>query len=111
MTENLKETAEKTKKKDKDKNKPRRIKLEIQTPRGLWSKKSPEDAEKRPVYPRDTKIAQIIADARDVFKFTENDNKYVLLHGSTNLEPESTLADYKIANKTLLILSVQGGNA
>ncbi len=96
---------------DKDKDKPRRVTLQIQTPRGLWSKSSPKKAEKRPVYPNSTKIAQVIADAREVFKFTENDNKYVLLHGTTQLEPERTLASYHFDDDTLLVLSVQGGNA
>ncbi len=96
---------------DKDKDKPRRVTLQIQTPRGLWSKNSPKKAEKRPVYPNSTKIAQVIADAREVFKFTENDNKYVLLHGTTQLEPERTLASYHFDDDTLLVLSVQGGNA
>ncbi len=96
---------------DKDKDKPRRVTLQIQTPRGLWSKNSPKRAEKRPVYPNSTKIAQVIADAREVFKFTENDNKYVLLHGTTQLEPERTLASYHFDDDTLLVLTVQGGNA
>ncbi len=96
---------------DKDKDKPRRVTLQIQTPRGLWSKNSPKKAEKRPVYPNSTKIAQVIADAREVFKFTENDNKYVLLHGTTQLEPERTLASYHFDDDTLLVLSIQGGNA
>jgi len=98
-------------KEDKDKDKPRRVTLQIQTPRGMWSKNSPKKAEKRPVYPVATKIAQVIADAREVFKFTENDNKYVLLHGSTQLESERTLASYDFADNTVLVLSVQGGNA
>jgi hypothetical protein len=105
--EKLKENNDK----DNEKDKPRKVTLQVQTPRGLWSKKTPKDAVKRPIYPIKTKIAQVIADAREVFKFTENDSKYVLLHGSDPLEPERTLADYNFDDDTLLILSVQGGNA
>ena len=96
---------------DKDKDKPRRVTLQIQTPRGLWSKNSPKKADKRPVYPDSTLIAQVITDAREVFKFTENDNKYVLLQGKTQLDPGRTLASYHLEDNTLLVLSVQGGNA
>jgi hypothetical protein len=106
-TEKLKDKEDK----DKDKGNQPRVALQIQTPRGLWSKSSPKNADKRPVYQISTKIAQVIADAREVFKFTENDNKYVLLHGSTQLEPERPLASYHFADDTLLVLSVQGGNA
>jgi hypothetical protein len=105
--EKLKENEEKNNEKDK----PREITLQVQTPRGLWSKKLPKDAVKRPIYPITTKIAQVITDAREVFKFTENDNKYVLLHGSTQLQPERTLVSYHFDDDTLLVLSVQGGNA
>lgn len=105
----LEERAQgKEQEKDKDKQ---RVTLQVQTPRGLWSKTSPPKAEKRPVYPISTKVAQVIADAREVFKFTESDNKYVLLHGSTTLDPNRTLASYHFADDTLLVLSVQGGNA
>jgi hypothetical protein len=83
----------------------------VQTPRGLWSQTEPPKADKRPVYPASTKVSQVIADAREVFKFTENDNKYVLLDGAEKLEPQRTLASYHIKDNTLLILSVQGGNA
>lgn len=97
--------------KDKEQGKQPRVTLQVQTPRGLWSKTSPPDATKRPVYPISTKVAQVISDAREVFKFTEADNKYVLLQGSARLEPERTLASYHFADDTLLVLSVQGGNA
>ena len=88
-----------------------RVTLKVQTPRGLWSETLPEHASKRPVYPISTKIQQIIDDAREVFKFVETDNKYTLLEGKTKLEPERTIASYHLVNGTLLVLSVQGGNA
>jgi hypothetical protein len=96
---------------DKDKDKQPRIMLQIQTPRGLWSKTLPVNATKRPVYPISTKVEQVIADSREVFKFTESENKYVLMHGSTPLEPNRPLASYHFADDILLVLSVQGGNA
>lgn len=103
---------ERTQGKEQDKEKDKqRVTLQIQTPRGLWSKTSPPNATKRPVYPISTKVEQVIADAREVFKFTESENKYVLLHGSTTLEPNRPLASYHLADDTLLVLSVQGGNA
>lgn len=105
-------SEERAQNQDKDKEPGRqRVTLQVQTPRGLWNKTSPPAARKRPVYPISTKVAQVIADAREVFKFTEVDNKYVLLHGSTRLEPERTLASYHFVDDTLLVLSVQGGNA
>ncbi|MCA1568283.1 MAG: hypothetical protein LC803_22090 [Acidobacteria bacterium] len=97
--------------KDKDKGKQPRVTLQVQTPRGLWSTTAPADAAKRPVYEISTKVAQVVADARAVFKFTESDNKYVLLQGSAALDPERPLASYHFAGDTLLVLSVQGGNA
>lgn len=105
--------SEKNQDKDKDKDKggQPRVTLQVQTPRGLWSTTSPANATKRPVYEISTKVAQVIADAREVFKFTESDNKYVLLQGSTALDPERPLASYHFADGTLLVLSVQGGNA
>jgi hypothetical protein len=87
------------------------IQLQIQTPRGLWNRDVPANPHKRPTYPQSTKIAQVIADAREVFKFIENDNKYTLLSGEEKLEPERTLVSYHLGENDLLILSVQGGNA
>jgi len=89
----------------------RNIVLQIQTPRGLWNMELPPDAKKRPSYPPSTKVSQVIADAREVFKFTENDNKYTLLREAEKLAPERTLASYRLRNGELLVLSVQGGNA
>lgn len=83
----------------------------VQTPRGLWSMTEPLDATKRPEYPITTKIEQVILDVRSVFKFVEQDSKYTLLRGDEILEPQRTLASYKIEDHTLLVLSVQGGNA
>lgn len=87
------------------------VRLQIQTPRGLWSMDEPKDAIKRPEYPISTKIEQVIEDAREVFKFVEQDSKYTLFRGTELLEPQRTLASYKIEDETLLVLSVQGGNA
>ena len=92
-------------------NNPKTVSLRVQTPRGLWSMEEPEDATKRPRYPISTKIDEVIEDARSVFKFVEQDSKYTLLRGSEKLEPQRTLASYKIEDDTLLVLSVQGGNA
>lgn len=97
--------------KDNDKDKPRRVTLQIQTPRGLWNEKSPKDAVLRPVYEKTTKIQQIIDDARTVFKFVENDNKYTLFFGEQQLEPNRTIVSYHLEDDALLVLSVQGGNA
>jgi hypothetical protein len=87
------------------------IEIKVQTPRGLWSMDQPPDAPKRPRYPVSTKVEQVILDARTVFKFVEQDSKYTLLRGNEILEPQRTLASYKIEDGTLLVLSVQGGNA
>ena len=87
------------------------IDIKVQTPRGLWSMDQPKDAPKRPRYPISTKIEQVIQDARTVFRFVEQDSKYTLLRGNEILEPQRTLASYKIEEGTLLVLSVQGGNA
>lgn len=89
----------------------RLIELQVQTPRGLWNKKQPPKAELRPVYDKTTKIQQIIDDARKVFKFVENDNKYTLFLGEQQLEPNRTVVSYHLEDGTLLVLSVQGGNA
>jgi len=91
--------------------KPHIVRLRVQTPRGLWSVTEPPDATKRPEYPVSTKIEQVILDVRSVFKFVEQDSKYTLLRGDEVLEPQRTLASYKIDDGTLLVLSVQGGNA
>ena len=90
---------------------PPTIHIRVQTPRGLWSMDQPADATKRPVYAISTKIEQVIQDARSVFKFVEQDSKYTLLRGGEVLDPQRTLVSYKIEDDTLLVLSVQGGNA
>lgn len=95
----------------KDKQGQPHVTLRVQTPRGLWSETEPASAPKRPNYPISTKIETIIADAREVFRFVESDNKYVLLHGTERLAPERTIASYHLEDGTLLVLSVQGGNA
>lgn len=105
MTEMLKD------KEEKEKDNRNRVELQVQTPRGLWTKKLPKDAPLRPVYEKTTKIQQIIDDARTVFKFVENDNKYTLFLGEQQLEPTRTIVSYHLENETLLVLSVQGGNA
>lgn len=87
------------------------IHIRIQTPRGLWSKHEPKDATKRPVYALSTKIEQVILDVRSVFGFVEQDSKYTLFRGREDLNPQHTLASYDIKDDTLLVLSVQGGNA
>jgi hypothetical protein len=87
------------------------VHLRVQTPRGLWSIDSPPDASKRPIYPMSTKVEQVIADARSVFGFIEEDSKYTLHLGDDVLEPQRTLASYRLENDALLVLSVQGGNA
>ena len=90
---------------------PPHVEFSIQTPRGLWSMTEPENASLRPNYPIGTKIEQVITDVRMVFKFVENDSKYELRLGDELLEPQRTLASYKIDKKTVLVLTVQGGNA
>lgn len=97
--------------KQPDKGGQPRITLHIQTPRGLWSMHEPEKATIRPEYPISTKIDQLIRDARAVFGFVEEDSKYTLLREREVLVPERTIASYQLADGTLLILSVQGGNA
>jgi hypothetical protein len=92
-------------------DKEKTVRLRIQTPRGLWSMDEPKDAQQRPRYPISTKVERVIEDARSVFKFVEQDSKYTLLRGNEKLEPQRTLASYKIEDGTLLVLSVQGGNA
>jgi len=90
---------------------PPTVRLRIQTPRGLWSMDQPPNAQKRPKYPISAKVEQVIADARSVFGFVEEDSKYTLLRAGEVLEPHRTLASYHIEDDTLLVLSVQGGNA
>jgi len=87
------------------------VHIRVQTPRGVWTMHEPKNANKRPEYPISTKIEQVIEDAREVFKFVEQDSKYTLFRGNEILDPQHTLASYKIENGTLLLLSVQGGNA
>lgn len=97
---------------DEEKGKPdKKVELQVQTPRGLWNKKLPANASLRPVYEKTIKIQQIIDDARTVFKFVENDNKYTLFLGEQQLEPNRTIVSYHLEDDTLLVLSVQGGNA
>lgn len=90
---------------------PPTVALKIQTPRGLWSMEEPKEAKKRPKYPISTKIEQVIADVRRIFNFVEDDSKYTLYREKEPLEPHRTLASYHIEDGTLLVLSVQGGNA
>ncbi len=87
------------------------IRLRIQTPRGLWTMHEPKDAPKRPEYKPSAWSAQVIEDARIVFKFVEKDRTNTLLRHREILQPERTLESYHIENETLLVLSVQGGNA
>lgn len=89
----------------------RTVRLRVQTPRGLWSMDEPKDAKLRPKYPTSTNVERVIQDARSVFGFVEQDSKYTLLRGNEILEPQRTLASYRIDDNTLLVLSVQGGNA
>jgi hypothetical protein len=90
---------------------PPTIQIKVQTPRGLWSMDDPEQAPKRPEYEISTRIETLITEVRDVFKFVEQDSKYTLFLGKTELKPERTLASYQIKTGDLLVLSVQGGNA
>jgi hypothetical protein len=92
-------------------DKPKTVRLRVQTPRGLWSMDEPKEAPKRPKYAISAKVAQVVQDARDVFKFVEQDSKYKLMRGKDELQAERTLASYKIEDDTLLVLTVQGGNA
>jgi hypothetical protein len=94
-----------------DRGGPPTVTLVVRTPRGLWSTTEPKTADRRPVYTISTKLQQVIDDARHVFKFVENENQYLLFQGETRLAPERTLASYHFADDTLLVLSVQGGNA
>jgi hypothetical protein len=90
---------------------PPHVQFRVQTPRGVWSMSDPAGATIRPDYPISTKIGQVIADARSVFGFVENDSKYTVLLGTEQLDPERTIASYKVETNTLLVLTVQGGNA
>jgi hypothetical protein len=87
------------------------VEFKVQTPRGLWSMHEPKDAKKRPEYPVSTHVEQVVLDVRSVFGFVEQDSKYTLLRGREILEPNRTLESYEIHDGTLLVLSVQGGNA
>lgn len=87
------------------------VQIKVQTPRGLWSMDEPETAPIRPEYELSTKVERVNADARKVFGFVENDSQYTLFMGKTKLEPQRTLASYQIETGTVLVLSVQGGNA
>lgn len=90
---------------------PPRVRLHVQTPRGLWSMMEPAIAPRRPEYPISTPVATVIADARTVFNFVEQDSLYTLFLNGTQMAPERPLASYRLADDTLLVLSVQGGNA
>jgi hypothetical protein len=87
------------------------VHIRVQTPRGLWSMTEPEIAPRRPEYAIGTQIAIVIEDARAVFKFVEQDSRYTLFLNGAQLAPDRTLVSYHIAEDTLLVLSVQGGNA
>jgi hypothetical protein len=88
-----------------------KVQIKVQTPRGLWSMDEPKDAVLRPEYPVSAKVQEVIDDVRKVFNFVESDSKYTLFLGKVELEPQRTLASYQINTGTLLVLSVQGGNA
>lgn len=90
---------------------PPTVQINVQTPRGLWSMDEPADTTLRPQYPISTKVQDVINDVRTVFNFVENDSKYTLFLLKVELEPQRTLASYQIEAGTLLVLSVQGGNA
>ena len=90
---------------------PPHIQFKVQTPRGLWSMTEPPTATVRPDYPIPTKVEQVITDVRSVFGFVENDSKYTLMLGTETLDPKRPLASYKIETSTVLVLTVQGGNA
>lgn len=90
---------------------PPKVQIKVQTPRGLWSMDEPKDAPVRPEYAISAKVQDVIDDVRKVFKFVENDSKYTLFLGKTEIEPQRTLISYHIETGTLLVLSVQGGNA
>lgn len=95
----------------KDHGGPPRVQLRVQTPRGIWSMTEPANADRRPDYPASTKVQAVVDDSRSVFNFVENDSIYTLFLGKEQLKPERTLASYHIGTDTLLVLSVQGGNA
>ena len=88
-----------------------RIQFRVQTPRGLWSMTEPANADRRPDYSISTKVSTVIEDARAVFKFVESDSKYTLFRSSEALDPNRPLASYQLEPDSLLVLSVQGGNA
>ena len=90
---------------------PPRVHVRVQTPRGLWSMTEPAIAPRRPEYPISTQVSMVIADARAVFQFVEQDSLYTLFINGTQLEPGRPLASYHLADDALLVLSVQGGNA
>lgn len=89
----------------------KKIRIRVQTPRGLWSMTEPANAPARPEYEPQTKVGQVIEDARRVFGFVENDSKFTLHRGQEELAPQRTLVSYHVADNELLVLSVQGGNA
>lgn len=90
---------------------PPSVQVRVQTPRGLWSMTEPAIALRRPEYPISTPVSTVIADARTVFNFVEQDSLYTLFLNGTQLAPERPLASYHLEDGALLVLSVQGGNA
>lgn len=90
---------------------PPRVHVRVQTPRGLWSMTEPAIAPRRPEYPISTPVSTVIADARTVFHFVEQDSLYTLFVNGTQMAPQRPLASYHLADDVLLVLSVQGGNA
>ena len=87
------------------------LRRRVQTPRGIWSMTEPAIAPRRPEYPISAQAATVIADARTVFNFVEQDSLYTLFLNGTQMAPERPLASYHLADDALLVLSVQGGNA
>jgi hypothetical protein len=87
------------------------VRLTVQTPRGAWSMTEPVVAPVRPQYDVNTKVDRVIADVRSVFNFVENDSKYTLHFANEQLAPQRTLVSYQVKDGSVLVLSVQGGNA
>ena len=85
-----------------EKPKDKMLQIQIQTPRGLWSMTEPVNAPLQPGYEPQTKVEQVIADARSVFKFVENDSKYSLFFKREELAPQRPLVSYGIHDGDLL---------
>jgi hypothetical protein len=88
-----------------------RVHVRVQTPRGLWSMTEPAIASIRPDNPISTHVSTVIADARTVFHFVEQDSLYTLFLNGAQMDPGRPLASYHVTDDALLVLSVQGGNA